>query len=94
MYSSDEPSAISVAMARLDLQPGVAFESKVAQLAQLVAAHKTVSSLTFFMKVILYKINRVRPRKQTLTSAIWFLAKHKPSMPYVMQTCSNICPIK
>ena len=51
MYSSDEPSAISFAMARLDLQPGVAFESKVAQLAQLIAAHKTVSSLTFFMKV-------------------------------------------
>ena len=39
----DEPSPISVAMARLDLQPGVAFEAKVAQLAQLVAAHKTVS---------------------------------------------------
>lgn len=48
----DEPSAISVAMEKLDLQPGVAFEAKVAQLAQLVAAHKTVSLLNFHVKIV------------------------------------------
>ena len=49
--AEDEPSAISVAMTRLGLQPGVAFEAKVAQLAQLVAAHKTVSLLRFTMSM-------------------------------------------
>ena len=50
--TDDEPSAISVAMTRLGLQSGVAFEARVAQLAQLVAAHKTVS---LFM---LYRLNQ------------------------------------
>jgi hypothetical protein len=53
----DEPSAISVAMTTLGLQPGVAFEAKVAQLAQLVAAHQTVCLLNFLGE-------KVRPQCQ------------------------------
>lgn len=38
-----EPSVIAVATARLGLQPGAAFQCRVAHLAQLVFSHKTVS---------------------------------------------------
>ena len=43
----DMQSAIKVATCKLGLQPGAAFQARVAQLAELVKAHKLVS----FMKV-------------------------------------------
>ena len=38
-----QPSVIAVATARLGLQPGAAFQCRVAQLTQLISSHKTVS---------------------------------------------------
>ena len=40
---SDMQSAIKVATGKLGLQPGAAFQARVAQLAELVKAHKLVS---------------------------------------------------
>lgn len=40
---SDMQSAIKVATCKLGLQPGAAFQARVAQLAELVKAHKLVS---------------------------------------------------
>lgn len=40
---SDMQSAIKVATSKLGLQPGAAFQARVAQLAELVKAHKLVS---------------------------------------------------
>ena len=39
---SDMQSAIKVATGKLGLQPGAAFQARVAQLAELVKAHKLV----------------------------------------------------
>ena len=42
----DMQAAIRVATSKLGLQPGAAFQARVAQLAELVSAHKLVSSFT------------------------------------------------
>lgn len=43
---SDMQSAIKVATGKLGLQPGAAFQARVAQLAELVKAHKLVSFIS------------------------------------------------
>ena len=40
-------SAIKVATGKLGLQPGAAFQARVAQLAELVKAHKLVSNFNY-----------------------------------------------
>lgn len=44
---SDMQSAIKVATGKLGLQPGAAFQARVAQLAELVKAHKLVSLIKY-----------------------------------------------
>ena len=48
----DIHDAIAVATGDLGLLPGVAFQARVAQLAQLNSAHQTVSSFSFNSKQI------------------------------------------
>jgi hypothetical protein len=83
--TDDEPSAISVAMTRLGLQSGVAFEARVAQLAQLVAAHKTVSLFMFnvsFESTSGSRENPVAlPPKKSIVYLYWQLVQ-------IVHTCS------
>lgn len=67
-------SAIKVATSKLGLQPGAAFQARVAQLAELVKAHKLVS-YTFYYLLVCDDLKRLE-RACARSSTTLFLRRH------------------
>ena len=69
-------SAIKVATGKLGLQPGAAFQARVAQLGELVKAHKLVSFIR--VQISIFSPSRFLDQERVLQYKVLNLESHVP----------------